>query len=96
MGYDAPLPFVPGFWMDVPSAEAPACAGMTVGVDGLRGWAVMPRALSFCPYAPIAFGTSLLFRTWLGGGRDLRLNWVSWGLTHGLGLLIVLLRLKRG
>ena len=25
MGYDAPLPFAPGFWV-------PACAGMTVGV----------------------------------------------------------------
>ena len=37
-----PRPFVSGFWMDVPSAEAPACAGMTVG--GLGRWAVMPRA----------------------------------------------------
>ena len=45
---------------------------------------------------PIALGTSPLFRTWLGGGRGLRLNRVSWGLTHGLGLLIVLSRLKRG
>ena len=26
-----PLHFVPGFWIDVPSAEAPACAGMTAG-----------------------------------------------------------------
>ena len=34
MGYDAPLPFVPGFWV-------PACAGMTVGVrgnDGFKGF----------------------------------------------------------
>ena len=37
----APCRFVPGFWV-------PACAGMTVGVDGLRGWAVMPRA----PFGP--------------------------------------------
>ena len=100
MGYDAPLPFVPGFWMDVPSAEAPACAGMTVGVDGLRGWAVMPRALSFCPYAPIAWPHRLrhfpIVSYVVGRGRGLRLNRVSWGLTHGLGLLIVLLRLKRG
>ena len=30
MGYDAPLPFVPGLWV-------PACAGMTVGVRGMEG-----------------------------------------------------------
>ncbi len=52
-----------------------------------------PRPFS---YAPIAFGTSPLFRTWLGGGRGLRLNRASWGLTHGLGLLMALSRLKRG
>ena len=47
MGYDAPRPFVPGFWMDVPSAEAPAPvsgygagpARMTVGVCGIGGCA---------------------------------------------------------
>ena len=33
-----PRPFVPGFWI-------PACAGMTVEVGGLGGWAVMSRAV---------------------------------------------------
>ena len=32
--------FVLGFWI-------PACAGMTVGVDGLRGWVGWPAP--FCP-----------------------------------------------
>ena len=30
MGYDAPLPFVPGFWV-------PACAGMTGECAGMTG-----------------------------------------------------------
>ena len=34
MGYDAPLPFVPGFWV-------PACAGMTWECAGMTGLAVM-------------------------------------------------------
>ena len=47
MGYDAPRPFVLGFWV-------PACAGMmgvgeffclNRGLRRWRGWARMPRAL---------------------------------------------------
>ena len=71
MGYDAPLPFVPGFWV-------PACAGMTVGVrgnDGFKGisrgngcggigiWAMMLRAL-------LSPGPGWTFRP--------RLNWDGW------------------
>ena len=76
------------------SGFPPPCAGGNDGVDGLRGWAGMPRAvLSLCPHR---LGHFSIVSYVVGRGRGLRLNRVSWGLTHGLGLLIVLSRLKRG
>ena len=57
-------------------AAVPFCRRFFVwGGDyrGLRGWAMMPTR-PFCSLCPIALGTSPLFRTWLGGGRGLRLN----------------------
>ena len=32
MGYDAPRPFVPGFWVPACAGMTGECAGMTVGV----------------------------------------------------------------
>ena len=38
MGYDAPLPFVPGFWVPACAGMTGECAGMTGWADGADGW----------------------------------------------------------